>query len=444
MNSEKFSRFNRLAALLALAGSLGCLGQVQAAPTILSTVPANGATGVSTTTTIVFTFSETMDTNATAAFFYDAAFNIYTTTDSWNAGNTVLTCTPDSPFAANTNISWAVSGQNPGGDLLGGIPIGSFNTGTGGGGGGGSGTNAITTFSVGKVHHYNQTSAGAATLDPLSPYGFSGVTSLSSNRTATSVALTLPTGSVSNLTHLPQPQAEIFIMSPFTTSLSSYDATFPDGDYSFFVQAASSNQTIVVNLPTTASMAQPGTPHLTNYPAAQTVDPSQPFVLGWDAFPGGTGADYIDVDVGNYRSPDPGLPGALTGTGQTFTIPAGTLEPNATYLSRVGFFRHVGATNANYATAAYRATYTEFNVITTGGTATGPLILTNAAYAPGSFSFDVLCSTGQTVTVEYRPNLATALWQTLLTTNSPANRFRAVAPQATTNQFLFFRARSGT
>ena len=438
MHSESFPLFRRLAAWLILAGTWQTQGQT----IILSTVPANGASGVSPTTTVVFTFSTAMNTDETAAIFYDSDFNFITTTDSWSAGNTVLSCTPQPSFPANKNITWVVDGESMVGAPLG-PSFGMFNTGTGGGSGG-SGTNAITTFSVGKVHHYNQTSAGSPTLDPLSPYGFSGVTALSSNRTAASVTLTLPTAAVSNLTHLPPPSAEIFIMSPFTTSLSAYDATFPAGDYSFFVQGASSNQTVVVNLPTTASQPQPGAPHLTNYPAAQTVDPSQPFVLGWDAFPGGTAADYIDVDVGDYRSPDPGLPGALTGTARTFTIPAGTLEPNATYLSRVGFFRHVGATNANYATAAYRATYTEFNVITTDGQATGPLILTNAAYAPGSFSFDVLCSTDQTVTVEYRTNLATGLWQTLLTTNSPGNRFRAVAPQAATNRFLFFRARNGT
>jgi hypothetical protein len=70
---------------LALAGALGCLWRAQAAPTILSTVPANGASGVSPTTTIVFTFSEAMDPDATTAFFYDNAVpipNIYTTTDS--------------------------------------------------------------------------------------------------------------------------------------------------------------------------------------------------------------------------------------------------------------------------------------------------------------------------------------------------------------------------
>jgi len=74
----------------------------------------------------------------------------------------------------------------------------------------------------------------------------------------------------------------------------------------------------------------------------------------------------------------------------------------------------------------------------------GSLVLTNAIKVPANFNFDVLCATGQTVTVEYRTNLATGVWQTLLTTNSPGSRFRVVAPQATTNQTLFFRAKNGT
>jgi hypothetical protein len=71
------------------------------------------------------------------------------------------------------------------------------------------------------------------------------------------------------------------------------------------------------------------------------------------------------------------------------------------------------------------------------------LLLTNVAYASGAFSFDVLSSNAPSVTVEYRTNVATGTWQTLLTTNSPGSQFRAVAPQAATNDTLFFRARSG-
>jgi Bacterial Ig-like domain len=429
----------RFARFLAVGGFLVCWFEAQAQTVILSSTPTNGATGVATTTTIRFTFSAAMDTNATSAVFYDAGFNFFDTTPAWSAGDTVLTCTPLAPFPSNVVINWAVSGADTNGGSLGGSPIGSFRTGTGGGGG--SGTNAITTFSVGKVHHYNQTSAGAPTLDPTTPYGLSAVTSLASNRTATSVTLTFPTAAVTNLIQLPPPSAEIFLIGPIYTSLTNFDAAVPPGNYTFLVEGTPSNQTVMVNLPDETNQPQPGAPHLANYPATQTVDPSQPFILSWDAFPGGTAADYIDVDIGtNFLSPEPRTPGALSGTAVSITIPSGTLLPDAAYPSRVGFFRFVGTTNGNYETAAYRATYTEFTLLTTG---TGLLILTNAGYAAGAFSFDVLSSNAPSVTVEYRTNVATGTWQTLLTTNSPGSQFRAVAPQAATNDTLFFRARTG-
>ena len=424
--------------LVSLIGSWH--SQVQADPVITSPPPANGA---SPSAAVVFVFSEPMDTSATTTLFVDSTTSTFlSTTDIWSMGNTVLTCTPTPAFPANHMIVWSVDGYNPNGDALGGTTFGFFFTGSGSSSGG-SGTNAITSFSVGKVHHYQQTSAGAPTLDPLTPYGFSGATQLSSNRTANTVTLTNSTGAVFNLFHLPPPQAEIFLLATNFTSLATFDAAFPAGNYSFFVQANTSNQTVVVNLPSTASQPQPAAPRVTNYVAAQTVNPNQPFILAWDAFPGGTAADYIDVDIGAvYGSSNPGLPGALSGTATTFTIPAGTLQPDTVYPSQVGFFRQVGLTNASYATAAYRATYTEFNLITTAAS-TATLILTNAVLNAGIFNFDVLCTNAQTVTVEYRTNLAAGQWLTLFTTNNPPNRFHGVAPQSTTNRALFFRARTG-
>jgi len=390
---------------------------------------------------VQFTFSEAMNPDATSAIFLAGGTTPVLTTPAWNDGDTILTCTPLTSFTANSVITWFVIGEDPDGFPLLGLPTGTFSTGTGGSTGGG--TNTITTFSVGKIHHYQQTSAGTPGLDPLTPYGFSGVTALASNRTANSVTLTLPTTAVSNLVHLPPPSAEIFLMSPIFTDLGIFDATFPSGNYTFFVQAATSNQSVIVNLPTTASMPQPGAPHVTNYLAAQNVDPSKPFVLGWDAFAGGTTADYIDVDIGSeFGSANPGLPGYLNGTARTFTIPAGTLQPNTIYASQVGFFHETGATNSSYATAAYRATYTEFNLVTSASTAAA-LVLTNAVYVPGAFSFNVVGATGQTVVVEYKTNLSNVSWQPLFTTNSAPSPFHAVATQAVSNRFMFFRARNG-
>jgi hypothetical protein len=425
--------------------SLMSLLPAQAQPTIISPPPASG---LSPSTAIVFKFSEAMDPDPLLTF---ASFlNINNplsplpTVSVWSAGNTVLTCTPSPAFPASTMIIWSVEGQNPAGGPLGGTPGGLFTTGTGSGGGGsGSGTNAITTFSVGKLHSYSQTSTALPTLDP-DPYSFLAITGLASNRTATSVALTLPTAAVSNLVQLPG-HPESFIVFGFTNNLATFDSTFPAGNYSFFVQAVSSNQTVVVNLP--PGMAQPNAPHLTNYPAAQAVDPTQAFVLGWDPFSGGTAADYISVEIGTaYSSTNIGSFGALTGTATTFMIPASKLQPNTNYDSSVSFYRYVATTNGtNYATTAFRSTSTTFSLITTSGATGGPLVLTNASWSSGVFSFDVVCALGQIVTVEYTTDVLSAgAWPKLLTTtNSSGTPVHIVSPQAGSAPSLFYRARNG-
>lgn len=383
-----------------------------------------------------------MDPDATEASFIDLfnPFSPIPTTPSWSANNTVLTCSPMPSFPANKTIFWNVFGQSADGEPLEMDPFGSFTTSSGGSSG--TGTNAMTRFTLGILHAYDQTSTALPTPEATAPYSFSAITALASNRTATNVLLVLPTGSRSNLMrNFFQP--ENFTLFAFNTNLATFNTTFPSGNYTFNVQATASNQMVAVNFPPT--LAQPGAPHVSNYTAAQTVDASQPFMLTWDAFPGGTSADFVSVAIGeSFSSTNAGLPGALPGTATSITIPAGTLQASSNYDGTIGFYRFIGTTNGtSYSTLVYRATTTQFTLTTRNGSATGPLILTNAVYAPGNFAFDVLCSPGQTVTVEYRTNLAAGLWRTLLTTNSSANRFRAVAPQSSTNRTMFFRARNG-
>ena len=83
---------------LALFLSAAYLTRVQADPAINSTVPTTGANNVSLNSTVVFTFSEAMDTAQTAATFIDGVtFLPVPATPVWSAGNIVLTCTPSPP-----------------------------------------------------------------------------------------------------------------------------------------------------------------------------------------------------------------------------------------------------------------------------------------------------------------------------------------------------------
>jgi len=446
MNTRHFLSLNRgrLCPGLFLLACLAGFSQAVAQPTIISIVPTNMASGVSPSAAVVFTFDTAMDTATTEAQFvdYSSGLPVYlTTVPSWNPAGTVLTCTPVPPFPANKPIVWMATGEDTGGFPLTGDSSGFFTTGSGSGGTG-SGTNAVTSFTVGKLHSYNQSSTAAPVLDPDAPFAFMATTSLASNRTATAIALSLPTGSISNLAQVFM-RPEDYYLYYFTTVSNTLETTFPRGNYVFGVASAQSNQQVTVSLPTT--MTQPNAPHLTNYAALQAVNASQPVTLGWDAFSGGTASDFISVWVGDWSSPDYGKPGTVNGTARSVTIPAGVLAANSNYTASVGFYGATWTSNATYTTGAYRATVTHFNLITTGTSAPPPGVK-NVSLRGGFFGFDVDTTTGQALTVLYTTDskLPVTQWQVLLTTNSPGTRVRITDPRPPTSRTVFYRVRNGS
>jgi hypothetical protein len=439
---------NQLAAFAALAFVLVSLTQVQAQPQIVSVNPTNGATGVASGAQVTFTFSTPMYPGS-MAFFTNANDGSWIfLLGSWSPGNTVLTYTPSPSWPANSTITWSVMGFDSSlTQPLGGQTSGSFSTGSGGGGSTGTGTNKYTSFLVMKSYSYDQSSTAAPTPDPTAPYVFNASTMLASNRTATNITLTVPTtpATVTNLQQNPV-RLENYYMFSLSNNAAGFESAFPQGNYVFNVQAVASNQSVSVALP--VSMQQPNAPHLTNYAAAQAVNPAQPFTLGWDAFTGGTSTDFVylavSLDGTNvYETPSYLLgTNALPGTALWTNIPAGTLRSNTTYDASIMFVRAAYVTNnAGYSTSAIRATVTQFPIITLGT----PLVLTNAVRSGGVFSLDVLCAIGQTFTLlsSTNPALPAAQWSALLTTNSTVTRVHYSDPQSATNRALFYRARNG-
>lgn len=345
-----------LASLYALAA--------QGQPTILSTVPPNLATGVSPTAPILFTFSQPMNPSATAAQFMDAtAFPpaFLPTAPAWSAGNTILTCTPIQPLPANKMIVWFVDGENPAGDPLGGDPGGAFTT---GGASTGDCTNEIGSLTLAKGALYLQTSSGAPTLEPAAPYAFVACSTIAcSNRTTTNLTLRVPGGRVLNVPPTVIPGHDSF--TDPAGSLPVLEESYPNGDYVFTLESASGGWPCTVNFP--ASLAMPNAPHLTNFAAAQAVNPTQPFVLGWDAFQGATAQDCIQVEIygGAFQTPALGAAGVLNGLARSVTIPANTFLPNRAYDGSVTFYDLAFTTNANgYISLVYRSAVTEFTLRT--------------------------------------------------------------------------------
>ena len=435
-------------AVVAAALLLTIFNQALAQPTLVSTVPASGATGISTTGSVVFTFRTSMDTNRTAAQF-DTAIPvapyayIYSMSNSWNATSNILTCSPLTAYLEPTQVVWSVTGFDLAGNRLGGTKVGYFFTTSTSGGGGGTGTNAYTTFQIGSADLYNQILNAQPTPSGVEPYIYLAATTLASNRTTTGISLTYPSGGVSNLVQNPT-QPENWVFGGFMTNEAALQTNFPSGNYTFTVHAAASNESVVVAFP--ASLAQPGAPHLTNLVAAQTVDSTQPFTLRWDTFVGGTATDYITAGLTtNWQSPAMGAPGALKGTDISVTIPAGTLQPGKTYTASVGFSHSVLATNGAEATYVYRSALTQFVLTTKPATVASAPIFANAAWNGGVFGFDLLTSSGQKVTVISTTNAAdpTPSWPILITTNSPGNQIHISDPRFGTTPARFYRARNG-
>jgi methionine-rich copper-binding protein CopC len=135
MNLFAFAiRPNYLVRGLVLLLSLMALERAHAQPTIVSTVPPTGASGVPVSATVVITFSEAMNTSVTLAYLFDSTtLELLPATLSWSAGDTVLTCTPAAAFLAGETIWWTVmNGQDPAGAQLSGFTGGTFTTVSGG------------------------------------------------------------------------------------------------------------------------------------------------------------------------------------------------------------------------------------------------------------------------------------------------------------------------
>jgi hypothetical protein len=240
---------------------------------------------------------------------------------------------------------------------------------------------------------------------------------------------------------------EVWYFLAWSTNQTTFEANYPEGNYSFNVTGTPANLQETVNLPTT--MPQPNAPHLLNFAAAQAVNASQSFALNWDPFQNGTAADAITVSIVNdlgktvFQTPNPGTNGALLGTATSVTIPAGKLAANTTNTTAITFYHFVTTTNSASATAtvAFRATETQIDLVTAGSGTTAPVpVVSQPSWGSNGFGFDVQTAVNQMLLIRYSTDLLT--WSTLFTTNSPGTTVHIPIPiQAGANGF--FRVQNG-
>ncbi len=118
-------------------------------------------------------------------------------------------------------------------------------------------------------------------------------------------------------------------------STSALDLAFPNGTYDFLLETANAGR--LTNSLTLTGNVYPATPRINNFAAAQSVNPTNEFILSWDALAGATTNDLIMVEIRDcldrdvFSTPGPGESRALLGTATGVVIPARTLRPGQGY-----------------------------------------------------------------------------------------------------------------
>ncbi len=174
--------------------SLMTIGRMQAQPVIVSTVPANGATGVPISTSLVITFSEAMNTSVTLCYLVDGVtYMTVPSSVSWSGGNAVLTCRPNAPLPYSQPILWTVmNGLGVSGNPLTGQTGGSF----------------TTAAPASSILLTNATwNPGAFSFDVASPSGQTLTVEYTSTLGSTQWHMLLTTNSPGGMVHITDPQA---------------------------------------------------------------------------------------------------------------------------------------------------------------------------------------------------------------------------------------------
>ncbi len=422
-------------------------------PTLTSSEPANGATGVTITFTnpITFVFSEPMQEkqdilwgNASGVIWQYA----------WSDETTLMCVATMGTLPSGTTITWKLN-PTPGSpkfmDLAGNAlatTSGQFtmagtivtndpcHTDT-------NNTDGVLVM-LSKMVYYVQTAPSTLTEDTTNTPAFLA-SATGKNLDANFGYVKLPSGTQLGFEWQSFPGAGSFgmIESNFT-SQASLDSTFPAGNYQLAVKISG-----VQNTATTTLGSAPATPRITNYEAAQKVDASADFTLTWTPFSDATAGDstFLSIHNGtdNFYAPDECHGIQLARNAGSFTIPKGTLKPGLVYDADLTFSRVV-ATNVflqpsgEFAWAAYQVS-TRFTINTGGGSSqlTPSKITSIDVTQSGQINLQLTCTAGHPLVIESSANLAT--WKTEYTTTATSSSMAVSFKPAASSPILYLRAR---
>jgi len=303
----------------------------------------------------------------------------------------------------------------------------------------------VLTYYVTKLEAFQQLNATNIVLNTdAGPYNaFVGIIQ-SSLGVVPIATVTLPTGAVVGL---PWGSSAIEMRSQESfPNQASFDAAYPPGNYDFALYGLHDGLRFpVLSMP---PPVYPNPPHVSNFAAAQSLNPLAAFTLQWDAIPGGTANDTLWVFItdtnGNpvFSTPYPpmDLAGSLKGTATSVVIPTNTFQSGHAYVGTITFFRTTSVNTTGYPGAVgvtVVGVQTWFPLATASAS---PVLSQPTKLSSTQFSFQLSGIAGQNYTVQYSTTLTD--WNTLYVTNAPANLFLLIDLTATNAQ-RFYRVLVG-
>lgn len=227
----------------------------------------------------------------------------------------------------------------------------------------------VAGFVHAKIQNFQQTGPAAPVVNATAPFQFGSLITMGT-ATINSATLTF-TGTASPRTYDPIVGSGSFsILDTFATQ-AQLDAAYQNGNFTVNINTTAGTFSRTIFL---FPFSYPTTPQLT-VPAgdwqsgAVVVNPTFDYTLTWNAFANAQAADVIQLvirDSGIILNPFPA-------TQTSFTLPAGSLQPNTTYLCDLAFVRVAGASAADADIGAGFATLakdTAFTISSTGPTPT--------------------------------------------------------------------------
>lgn len=292
----------------------------------------------------------------------------------------------------------------------------------------------VAYYNLEKRVRYAQTSAAPATPQADNPFELIATAIPSTFQSVDAASLTPPAGGIRNFTRT----ANVFAYAQRFPTHAALQTAYPAGNYLF--SFATRNNGARTNTFNYAADAYPNPPQITNFDAAQQINPAQPFALSW-SIPGATAADHVQLLIQDGASQlvatplIPGAVGALTGAATAHIVPANTFQRGRTYTATLICSRHTTRDTINYNGVLGSSGFSRATSFTMATPLPSPTISNMRRVGDQTeFTFDNL--PGQTYTLQFSEELPA--WTTLHTTNANTTPLTVRFAPAT-GPYVFYR-----